>query len=166
MEQAREFLALPEDVRARARYFFLTHHNDSMPKFWFPLAVQAPDWMGPAETREPGVPKETAWRPYITFLITFIDVKNAMNVIPGQFVANGHDYRASLARFTSLAYDLPADGTIEEPNRVLAARELKWAEMRVIDQQYADAQAAVQAQLAKWGNPSATLPAPTPTIVE
>ena len=31
------------------------------------------------------------------FLITCIDVKNAMNVIPGQSVANGHDYRASLA---------------------------------------------------------------------
>lgn len=158
-----EFLALPDDVRARARYFFLTHHNDSMPKFWFPLAVQAPAWMGPPETREPGVPKETAWRPYTTFLITFIDVKNAMNVIPGQFVANGHDYRASLARFTSLAYDLPADDdTIAKLNEVLAARELQWAELRVIDQQYADAQAAVDAQLAKWGAGDAVLPEATP----
>ena len=147
-----EFLALPDDVRERARYFFLTHHNDSMPKFWFPLAVQAPAWMGPAETREPGVPKETAWRPYITFLITFIDVKNAMNVIPGQFVANGHDYRASLARFTSLAYGLPADDAmVDTLNEVLARRELEWAERRVIDQQFADAQAAVDDQLAKWG---------------
>jgi uncharacterized membrane protein len=161
-----EFLALPDDVRARARYFFLTHHNDSMPKFWFPLAVQAPAWMGPPETREPGVPRETAWRPYTTFLITFIDVKNAMNVIPGQFVANGHDYRASLARFTSLAYDLPADDdTIAKLNEVLAARELKWAEMRVIDQQYADAQAAVDAQLAKWGAGPATLPEASPARV-
>ena len=164
VDNYQEFLALPAEVRARARYFFLTHHNDSMPKFWFPLAVQAPDWMGPAETREPGVPKETAWRPYITFLITFIDVKNAMNVIPGQFVANGHDYRASLARFTSLAYGLPADDdTIAELNKVPAARELKWAEMRVVDQEYADAQAAVQAQLAKWGDADATLPVPAPT---
>ena len=163
VDNYQEFLDLPEDVRARARYFFLTHHNDSMPKFWFPLAVQAPDWMGPAETREPGVPRETAWRPYITFLITFIDVKNAMNVIPGQFVANGHDYRASLARFTSLAYDLPADDdTIAELNRVLAARELKWAEARVIDQEFADAQAAVNAQLAKWGAAEAVAPLPTP----
>ena len=159
VDNYQEFLALPDEVRARARYFFLTHHNDSMPKFWFPLAVQAPTWMGPAETREPGVPRETAWRPYTTFLITFIDVKNAMNVIPGQFVANGHDYRASLARFTSLAYDLPADDdTIAELNEVLAARELKWAEMRVIDQQYADAQTAVADQLAKWGTTDSTAP--------
>jgi uncharacterized membrane protein len=158
-----EFLALPADVQARARYFFLTQHNDSMPKFWFPLAVQAPDWMGPAETREPGVPKETAWRPYITFLITFIDVKNAMNVIPGQFVANGHDYRASLARFTSVAYDLPVDeerlATMEQ---VLRQRELHWAERRLIDQQFADAQQSVTEQLAKWGVPqdAPTVPGP------
>ena len=163
VDNYQEFLALPEDVRARARYFFLTHHNDSMPKFWFPLAVQAPDWMGPAETREPGVPKETAWRPYTTFLITFIDVKNAMNVIPGQFVANGHDYRASLARFTSLAYDLPADDDTIDRARTGSSPpgSSSGPRRRVIDQQYADAQAAVHAQLAKWGDPSATLPAPT-----
>ena len=152
VDNYEEFLALPDDVRARARFFFLTHHNDSMPKFWFPLAVQAPEWMGPAETREPGVPKEAAWRPYTTFLITLVDVKNAMNVIPGQFVANGHDYRADLARFTSVAYGLPADDeTIETLDRVLAERELKWAELRVIDQQYADAKTEVADQLAKWG---------------
>ena len=133
-----------------------------------PAGGPGPRVDGPAETREPGVPKETAWRPYTTFLITFIDVKNAMNVIPGQFVANGHDYRASLARFTSLAYDLPADDTtITELNTVLAARELKWAEMRVIDQQYADAQTAVDAQLAKWGAaPTAPVPAPTVSFAD
>ncbi len=87
-----------------------------------------------------------------------------MNVIPGQFVANGHDYRASLARFTSLAYDLPADDdTITELNKVLAARELKWAEMRVIDQQFADADAEVKAQLAKWGV-DATAPMPVARV--
>ncbi len=63
--------------------------------------------MGLAETREPGVPEGTAWRPFTRFLITFIHVKNAMNVILGQSVANGHDYRASLARFTSPAHHLP-----------------------------------------------------------
>ncbi|MCU0300334.1 MAG: alpha/beta hydrolase [Candidatus Nanopelagicales bacterium] len=158
-----EFLALPDEVRARARYFLLTHHNDAMPKFWFPLAVQAPDWMGPAETREPGVPRETAWRPYITFLITLMDVKNAMNVIPGQFVANGHDYRASLPRFTSLAYDLPADDeTLATMERVLAERELHWAEQRLITQQYTDAQAEVEAQLAKWGVPAQDIPSMAP----
>lgn len=149
-----EYLALPHDARRRARYFLLTQHNDAMPKFWFPLAVQAPDWMGPAETREPGVPRETAWRPYLTFLITLMDVKNAMHVVPGQFVANGHDYRASIPRFVSVAYDLPADDeTVATLERVLAERELHWAEKRVVSQEYADASAQVAEQLAKWGVP-------------
>jgi len=46
-----EYLALPDEARSRARYVLLTLHNDPMPKFWFPLAVQAPAWMGPAESR-------------------------------------------------------------------------------------------------------------------
>ncbi|MGB8020190.1 MAG: alpha/beta-hydrolase family protein [Candidatus Nanopelagicales bacterium] len=159
VDSLKEFRALPAQVQARARYFLLTHHNDAMPKFWFPLAVQAPDWMGPAETREPGVPKETAWRPYTTFLITFIDVKNAMNVIPGQFVADGHDYRADLARFTSLAYDLPIDADrLEKMERVLRQRELDWAGRRLIGEQLAAAQAQVTEQLAKWGVPKDAVP--------
>ena len=48
---------------------------------------------GTAGDPRTGCPRETPWRPYTTFLITFIDVKNAMHVIPGQFVAEGHDYR-------------------------------------------------------------------------
>jgi uncharacterized membrane protein len=148
-----EYLALPAEVRERARYFMLTHHNDAMPKFWFPIAVQAPDWMGPAETREPGIPKETHWRPYTTFVITLMDVKNAMNVVPGKFVANGHDYRADLARFTSLAYDLPVDSKrLARMEVALRRRELKWAETRLVDDQLSKAQAQISAQFAKWGD--------------
>ncbi len=155
-----EYLALPEETRQRARYILLTHHNDPMPKFWFPLAVQAPDWLGPAETREPGVPPEVAWRPYTTFVITMIDVKNAMNVIPGQFVAKGHDYRKDLARFTSLAYDLPVDDVrLERVERALRRRELAWAERRLLADQSAQAEAKVREQLAKWGVPPEKVPA-------
>ena len=104
-----EFAALPETARRNARYFLLTHHNDPMPKFWFPIAVRQPDWLGPPETREPGLPREVTWRPYTTFVITLVDVKNALHVIPAKFVASGRDYRKDLARFVSLAYDLPID---------------------------------------------------------
>lgn len=159
VDSYEEFQALPQEVQDRARYFLLTHHNDSMPKFWFPLAVQAPDWMGPAETREPGIPRETAWRPYTTFVITLIDVKNAMNVIPGQFVADGHDYRKDLARFTSLAYGLPVDDEpLERMERALRQRELDFAEKRLIAQQLVDAQAQVAAKLASWGVPQEAIP--------
>ncbi len=148
----QEYLALPAEVRERAKYFMLTHHNDPMPKFWFPIAVQAPDWMGPADTREPGLPKETKWRPYTTFIITLMDVKNAMDVVPGKFVANGHDYRADLARFTSIAFDLPVDSKrLARMEVALRKRELKWAETRLIDDQLSKAQAQISAQFAKWG---------------
>ncbi|MGB7981720.1 MAG: alpha/beta-hydrolase family protein, partial [Candidatus Nanopelagicales bacterium] len=154
-----EYLALPDEDRRRARYFMLTHHNDSMPKFWFPLAVQSPAWMGPPQTREPGLPTETRWRPYTTFIITLVDVKNAMHVIPGQFVADGHDYRKSLAVFTSLAYDLPVQPEqLERLERILRQRELTFAERRLIDQQFADAQRAVTDKLAGWGVAGESVP--------
>jgi hypothetical protein len=159
VDNYEEFQALSADAQERARYFLLTHHNAPMPMFWFPLAVQAPEWLGDPETREPGLPKEVAWRPYTTFVITLIDVKNAMHVIPGQFVADGHDYRKDLARFTSLAYDLPVDEVrLERMERALRARELEWAERRLIDEQFAGAEASVKAQLGKWGVDADKLP--------
>jgi hypothetical protein len=48
-----------------------------------------------------------------------MDMKNAMNVVPGEFVANGHDYRADLARFVRDVYDLPC--TDDQLDRVEAA---------------------------------------------
>ena len=41
---------------------------------------------------------------------------------------------------------------------MLRQRELQWAERRLIDQQYADAQAQVTEQLAKWGVPKEVVP--------
>jgi hypothetical protein len=46
------------------------------------------------------------WVPIITAVQTVIDMKNAMNVVPGEFVANGHDYRADLATFVREVFDL------------------------------------------------------------
>ena len=57
--EARQLPGVPRPARGRPRpwpVFFLTHHNDSMPKFWFPLAVQAPAWMGPPRLASPGCP--------------------------------------------------------------------------------------------------------------
>jgi len=154
-----DYLALPDEVRSRSRYFLLTHYNDPMPKFWFPLAVQAPSWMGPTDTREPGVPRESHWRPYTSFLITFIDVKNAMHVIPGQFVAEGHDYRKDLAQMVSLAYNLPLDGArMERMELALREREFKWAQKRVLLSQVAEAEAKLRDQLEKWGVPADQVP--------
>jgi uncharacterized membrane protein len=171
VDSHKEYLALPAHVRKRARFILLTHHNDPMPKFWFPLAVQAPDWMNRARPPEPGVPHEVHWRPYTTFFITLIDVKNAMHVIPGQFVAVGHDYRKDLARFTSLAYNLPIDDArLEKMEVALRERELQWAERRLVSEQLEGAESKVKEQLLSWGVPEDKIPtvvgSPLPQAVD
>ena len=159
VDSYEEFQALPDDIRDRARYFLLTHHNDPMPKFWFPLAVQAPTWLGRHGNHEPGVPGEVHWRPYTTFLITLMDVKNAMHVIPGKFVAEGHDYRKDIARFVSLAYDLPVDAArLDAMERALRERELRWAERRLVDSQMSGTQDKIREQLQAWGVPDDKIP--------
>lgn len=159
VDSYEEFLNLPADVRDRAQYFLLTHHNDPMPKFWFNLAVQAPPWLGRRGNHEPGVPSEVHWRPYTTFIITLMDVKNAMHVIPGKFVAMGHDYRKDIARFVSLSYNLPIDDVrLASMERALRERELHWAERRLVDSQVADTQDKIREQLQAWGVPDDRIP--------
>jgi hypothetical protein len=52
-------------------------------------------------------------------------MKNAMNVVPGVFVANGHDYRADLARFIREVYALPvSDEMLQRVEAALRADEL------------------------------------------
>jgi uncharacterized membrane protein len=101
-----EIAQLPPEARQRLRYVMLTHHNDGVGLFGADLAVQKPRWLGEPELRPPAVPKWMRWAPLITGVQTAIDMKNAMNVVPGEFVANGHDYRADLARFVREVFAL------------------------------------------------------------
>jgi uncharacterized membrane protein len=146
-----EWLALPEERRAQARIVLLTHHEDPIPKFGAPLLIQAPEWMGPPQSRAPGVPREASWRPLVTFVITLIDLLNADHVIPGQFEALGHDYRKDLARFVRIAFDLPAtDEELAGIETALRERELHWASRRLLGEQLRKAEEAVRNQLASW----------------
>ncbi len=95
-------------ARRRLRYFMVTHDNDAVAKFGLDLLVQAPDWLGDRASRSPTVPCSQRWSTPVTFLQTLVDMKNAMHVVPGRFEANGHDYRADLARFVREAYALDA----------------------------------------------------------
>jgi hypothetical protein len=62
----------------------------------------------------------------ITFVQTLVDMKNAANVVPGQFEAKGHDYRADLARFIREVYRLPATDTqVAAVEAALRAAELE-----------------------------------------
>jgi hypothetical protein len=86
-------------------------------------------------------------------------MKNATDVVPGTFEASGHDYRADLARFTALSFGLRVDeaqlSVIEE---ALRARELTWAEKRLVAEQIAQAKEAISRQMNSWGATGEVLP--------
>ncbi len=147
-----EWAASDAKDRDRHRYFLLSHHEDPITRFEPALAVQQPSWLGPPDERPPGVPKTARWYPLTTFFLTGIDTINAMNVVPGNFVARGHDYRADLARMVSVAYGLPVgDGELLTIERALRAREADWAERRLVAEQLQRAKEAVQRQVSAWG---------------
>jgi uncharacterized membrane protein len=154
-----EWLALDDESRGRARIVLLTHHDDPIPKFGPTLAIQAPDWMGPADTRPPGVPTETHWRSIATFIVTFLDLLNADQGSPGSFEARGHDYKADLAQFTRLAWDLFATPEqLDAVERALRTRELKWAKRRISAEAAAQSEAKVRETLQKWGVDAGSIP--------
>ena len=120
--------ALDRQARERLRYVLITHDNDGVGHFSPDLLAQAPDWLGPAQTRPAGVPKTEQWQSPATFIQTLIDMKNSANVIPGQFEAKGHDYRADLARFVREVYALQAsDEQLASIEVALRANELQRA---------------------------------------
>ena len=85
-------------------------------------------------------------------MLTGIDLVNAMDVVPGTFGRRGHDYREDIARFVSVAYDLPA--TAEQMlhiERALRERELEWAQKRVVSEQVARAREALLREFKNWG---------------
>jgi len=157
-----EWLALPPDDRARRRYVLLSHHEDPITRFEPALIVQEPGWLGPADGRPPGVSHLASWYPLTTFVLTLIDVKNAMSVTPGRFAARGHDYRADLARMISEAYGLPTtDGELLAIEHALRRREAEWAQRRLVAEQLRRAKEAVQRQTRSWGlAPEAAGPGP------
>jgi uncharacterized membrane protein len=121
-----EIEQLPAEIREKLRYVMITHHNDGVGLFGADLVIQKPAWLGEPELRPPAVPRWMRWAPIVTAVQTVIDMKNAMNVVPGEFVANGHDYRADLARFVREVYDLPCtDAQLEQIEAALRKYELR-----------------------------------------
>ena len=101
-----EIEQLSSAERKKLRYVMITHHNDGVGLFGADLMIQRPEWLEDADMRPPTVPPWMRWSPIVTAIQVIFDMKNAMNVVPGKFVANGHDYRADLARFIREVYDL------------------------------------------------------------
>lgn len=147
-----EWLDLPLAVRAAARYILLSHHEDPIVKFSPALAVQAPRWMADGPTRSPAIAANIDWRPFTTFILTAVDMKNATNVVPGQFEAVGHDYRADLARFTSLAFELSVeDGELARIEAALRERELRMAKARLSAEMVEQTKESITRKLNSWG---------------
>jgi uncharacterized membrane protein len=150
-----ELEALAPEARRRLRYVMITHANDAVGHFGLDLLVRAPAWLGPAETRAATVPGAQQWRSPTTFVQTLVDMKNAANVIPGQFEAKGHDYRADLARFIREVYDLPAsDDQLAAVEAALRAAELERKRLLDAAKDAARAAAAGDGQVGGSGSSS------------
>ncbi|MGV1036906.1 MAG: alpha/beta-hydrolase family protein [Candidatus Nanopelagicales bacterium] len=147
-----EWQQLSPEAQLACRIVLLTHHEDPISKFAPALMVQAPEWMSKGLGRSPAIADGVNWRPFTSFVLTAVDMKNATEVVPGKFEARGHDYRADLARFTALAFDLQVGETLLADIEVaLRARELQWAEQRLKAEKRAQAMEAINRQLASWG---------------
>jgi hypothetical protein len=147
-----QYLNLDEAARASARHILISHFDDPIPKFGTNLLMRKPWWLGPEAQRPPRVPKSSHWRPGTTFVLTGVDLINAMEVVPGKFGRRGHDYREDIARFVSTAYDLPVTAAqLLAIERALRERELVWAQKRVVSEQVARARESVMREVKSWG---------------
>jgi len=146
-----QFMDLPEAQRNNLRHLLLSHYDDPIPKFGTNLLLRQPWWLGPIDERPQGVPKSSRWRPGTTFVLTGVDLINAMEVIPGIFGRRGHDYREDIARFVSEIYDLAVtEPQLEKMESALRDRELKWAQRRVVTEQVARAKEALTREMKSW----------------
>jgi uncharacterized membrane protein len=148
VDRADRIPALPRTVR----HVQVIHNDDPINKFSYDAVVRAPWWMGPPETRPPGVPRETLFRPVVTFVLNLIDLKNGMDSKPGRFVRVGHDYRIELCDAIRHTFDLPAsEEQVTRIETALRDREREWAARRMVAKRFASARASVVGQLTKWG---------------
>jgi uncharacterized membrane protein len=111
-----EWQALDPEERDRVRFVMITHHDDGVALFGPEIAIQAPWWLGTPDERPSGVPKGMRWMPSTAFFQVLVDMKNSATVVPGQFAAKGHDYRADLLPFFHAA--LGFDATPEQLDRI------------------------------------------------
>jgi uncharacterized membrane protein len=118
-----EWEALDASEREKLRYVMITHHDDGVAVFGPELMIQAPEWLGAPETRPTHVPHAMRWVPTTTFFQVLVDMKNSANVVPGQFEAKGHDYRADLLPFFHCT--LGFDATSEQLDRIATWLQLE-----------------------------------------
>jgi uncharacterized membrane protein len=95
--------------------------------------------------------------PFVSFLVHLFDVKNAMNLRPGDFTPSpGHDYRYDTAAGVARAYGLAFDDE-EIIEAALRERELSWSVRRLLAQRLDTARDSALNKLSSWGVDPATL---------
>jgi len=95
--------------------------------------------------------------PLVSFLVELADVKNAMNLRPGEFTPSpGHDYRYDTAAAVARAYglDFHQEELVEQ---ALRERELQWSVRRLLARRLGAARDSALNQLRSWGVDPATL---------
>lgn len=152
--QAPAIPSLPRSVR----HVQVIHDDDPITKFSYDAIVRRPWWLGPPETRPPGVPREVSYRPVVTFVISLVDLKNGMATKPGDFRRLGHDYRIELCDAIRYTFRLAAtEEQVERIEQALRDREREWAARRMVARRFASARNSVMGQLTKWGVDPATI---------
>jgi uncharacterized membrane protein len=142
----------PDLTAGSRRHVMLNHHDDPINKFSYEMVVQRPWWQGPPDSRPPMVPRETLFRPVISFVIALVDLVNGMDSKPGEFVRRGHDYRVDIREALEKVYDLPA--TADQRDRIESAlrrREQDWAERRLIARTGEKALRQLRETINSWG---------------
>ena len=123
----RDWIELAPEQHDRIKFLLLQNGDDPIPKFGPQVLWRRPDWLGPASMRQVGAPKGTHWVPITTYLMTFLDMMNALVPTPGTFAQGGHDYRAVLPKALRETWRLDAsDIQMERVNQALRQRELAW----------------------------------------
>ena len=148
-----DLAGLSEEAKAELRYVLLTNGNDPVAYFGPDLLLQQPRWLGEPDGRPPGVPGSERWGSPITFIQTLLDMKNALDITAGEFVANGHDYRANLAQFVRLAYGLECSD--EQMERIEAGlRTYEADRKRRLDEAASEESASSWTEALDAGKPS------------
>jgi uncharacterized membrane protein len=139
-------------------HVMINHHDDPINKFSYEMVVQRPWWFGAPESRPPKVPRETLFRPVISFVIALIDLLNGMDSKPGEFKRVAHDYRIDLREALERTYGLSA--TADQRDRIESAlrrREQEWAEKRLIARTGEKALRQLRDTINSWGQETVNL---------
>lgn len=136
-------------LQARPGHLNVTHPTD-------PVALADPSSLVRHQVDYWGRPTGTHV-PVISFLVELADVKNAMNLRPGEFTPSpGHDYRYDTAAAVARAYGLSFEKE-ELVEKALRERELQWSVRRLLARRIGAARDTVLGQLKSWGVDPASL---------